>query len=376
MFCENCGSELDPGAKFCKQCGAPVIAAPSTHQANTIHSAAATSSPTHITDNHLAAIIRAKSKRRLYFSICLLVISILIFISQTNYISNILSGPRAIDPTVLENEILSGNIKDWNISLAIDPNSVYGTGWVLVTSQVNENTNQVESSSTSKEYFGTILGQHIIVLENEPGQTPSGNFHGILKPVPDDLRQGLINDLNSDPDTQGLNAEARLLPYMLSDDSVFSMDAFGWVLAGIILFVWGAILFLRRIRDLDDKKHYFYRTLRVAGYNNINEASTDFDVSAKAMNTKVGAYHLTTKFLFRESFFSFTIYPLSELYWIYKKVTSKRKSFSTKGASHYSAVLHFKPNKMVEVSGSETQINDYLLGLATLRPGIKVGYTK
>ena len=374
MFCSNCGSKLNPDAKFCNKCGSRVDDAITVSIDAT--NSTTTTPASHDTDNYLASIIRAKSKRRLYFSICLLIISIVIFASQSNYISNVLSGPRAIDPTTLENELLGGNIKDWNVSIPISADSVYGTGWVLVTSEVNESTNQVESTSTSKEYFGTLLGQHILVLEIGPGQTPSGNFQGIVKPIRDDLRQGLINDFNNDPDLRSINAGSRLLPYMLSDDSIFSMDAFAPVFIGIILFAWGAILFLRRIRDLEDKKHYIYRTMKSAGYNSITELSDDLAGSMKQMDAKVGLYRLTTKFLFRERFFSFTIYPLSELFWAYKKVTSKKRSFSTKTSSYYSAILNFKPNKSVEIGGTEKQTNDCLLALAALRPGIKIGYTK
>lgn len=380
MFCENCGNKLDEDAKFCNKCGRSTdplnsqkTAAPRA-ATTTSHDAGAMRNPQ--PQSYLASVIRLKSKRRLYFASCLLTAAVIIFITQANYISNIFSGPRSVDSVTLENELMGGQVKDWNINLPLSSDSVYGTGWVLITNTVDENTNQVESTSTSKEYFGTLLGQHILVLENDPGQTPSGNFEGIIKPLRDDLKQGLINDFNSDPSLQNLNASGRLLPYMLSNDSIYSMDNFGYVLFAIILFAWGAILFSRRIIDMDDKKHYIYRTMKAAGYESFDKLSEDFVASQKQMNAKIGAYYLTTKFLFRESFFSFRVYPLSELHWIYKKVTTKNRSFSKSQSKYYSAVLHFKPHEQIELGGNEKQVDDCLLALATLRPGVKIGYTK
>ena len=115
MYCLNCGNKIDDSAKFCGKCGKAVNGGidsqkksgnESPHDATSVDN-----------NNYLSKIIHAKSRRRLYFGYLLLAIAAIIFIYQHNYISNLISGPRSISETSLESELVSGNIKDINLSL-------------------------------------------------------------------------------------------------------------------------------------------------------------------------------------------------------------------------------------------------------------------
>jgi hypothetical protein len=107
----------------------------------------------------------------------------------------------------------------------------------------------------------------------------------------------------------------------------------------------------------------------------MDDFSDDFIKSAKAGVMKIGKYRLSDKFLSISTFFSFNVYPLSQMYWIYKKVINKRVNFVPVGKD-YEIVMHFKPNKTVAIGESEEKVNQHLLILTALCPEAKFGYTE
>ncbi len=281
-------------------------------------------------ESYVAKIIRAKSRRRMYFGCFLLVLAIIIFSYQHNYIANLISGPRIIDGKALVNELLSGNIKDININLHLPPNEVYATGYTRITQKVDQATNKVESQTTNSEYYLTNIDMHFLVLEGTPHYLPSDHFVGVIIPLPSDLKNRLVADFNkySIHSTDISNA---LLSYVLSNKGMTGLDDFWILLSGIALLGFGILLVLRRITDIEDEKHYAYTILPVAGYPNIDALSDDFIKSKQAGVVEIGAwynpYKLSNKYLFRNNFFSFKIYPLSQMYWAYKKIIKKRLNF-------------------------------------------------
>jgi hypothetical protein len=322
-------------------------------------------------ESNIANIIHAKSRRRLYFGYILLILSGLIFLWQLKYISNLFSGPRPIVGEALESELLSGNIKSVNINLRLPRDSVFQTGYTNVTKKIDKYTNKVESQTTDSEYYITLIGKHILVLESTPDKLPSGHFSGVIIPLQSDLRRKLIDDFNS---TQGLAGWGDyIFPFTLSNKSMLEFSGFWVFLIGIGLLCWGAILVYRRTTDIEDNKHYAYRIAKTAGYYSIDSLSADYIISRQAGMVEIGKYHLCNQFLFANRFFSFKIYPLSQMIWAYKKVTKKSINFIPMGVDH-TLVMHFRPNVMVEIKEPEENVNKHLILLTSLCPEAKFGY--
>jgi hypothetical protein len=166
-----------------------------------------------------------------------------------------------------------------------------------------------------------------------------------------------------------------MLPFMLSNKGIMELDSFWWFLISVIIFCCSFIIFFRRITDLEDRKHSIYRNFYLVGYQNMDDFSDDFIKSAKAGVMRIGKYRLSDKFLSISTFFSFNVYPLSQMYWIYKKVINKRVNFVPVGKD-YEIVMHFKPNKTVAIGESEEKVNQHLLILTALCPEAKFGYTE
>ena len=371
MFCKNCGNNIDNDAKFCGKCGkatsGDVVPEKTINKLDNFQATDTNKS------DFLSKIIHAKSRRRLYFGYFLIAIAAIIFIYQHNYISNLISGPRSISETALESELVSGNVKDININLALSPDSVYQAGYTYVTQTLDKYTNKVESETTDQEYYLTIIGRHVLVLEGTPNQIPSGNFEGVVVPLSSELQGKLVADFNGVPELSGLGGS--ILPYMLSNKGMTGVDSFWGFLFGIALVCWGGFLTYRRATDRADKKHYAFQIASAAGYPNMDNFSKDFIVANEAGIVKVGGYKLSSKFLSRENFFSFEVYPMSQMFWAYKKVVKKSVNFIPTGKD-YEVVMHFRPNKTISIKESEENVNQHLMLLIHLCPEAKFGYTK
>jgi|WetSurMetagenome_2_1015567.scaffolds.fasta_scaffold43901_1 hypothetical protein len=324
-------------------------------------------------DSNLAKVIQAKSRRRLYFGCFLLILSIIILFWQYNFISNLLSGPITMDSKALEYQLINNNVKNININLKLPPDGVYTTGYANINKKVNKYTGEVISQTTESEYYLTTIGSHLLIIEGKPGQLPSGNFSGVIIPLESNIRHSLISDFNGSSESVGLGEY--LLPYTLSNKSMFNFPGFWLFLLGIGLVSWGVLLVYRRITDIEDKKHYAYLIAKSMGYNTIENLGADYAESKQAGTVEIGNhYRLSNKFLFADKFFSFKIYPLSQLHWAYKKITKKSLNFIPYGKD-YAIVMHFRPKEMVEIKSSEDNINKTLFLLTQLCPETKYGYS-
>lgn len=374
MFCKNCGEKINTDVKFCGKCGSVII----TDKDGTVIKSSETAIPTQENqgDGHksyIAKIIHLKSRRRLYFSCFLLILACLFFFFQKNYIANLISGPREIDSMMLERELLSNKIKNININLQLNSDLTYPAGYTHITQTIDKSTNNVKSEETNSEYYLTVIGKHVLILEGVPDQVPKNNFKGVVVPLPADLQNKLVADFNDIPELKGLGDS--ILPFMLSNRGIMGLDDFWTFLFSIILFCCSAIIVFRRTMDSEDKKHSVFRKISLAGYQNIDDLSDDFVKSTEAGMIKIGGYRLSDKFLSKNSFFSFNIYPLSQMYWTYKKVINRRVNFVPTGKG-YEIIMHFKPNETVAIGESEEKVNQHLLIIATLCPEAKFGYTE
>lgn len=375
MYCNNCGHKNLENAKYCQKCGKPVgkhafseqeevgNEAPKTHQPETINAE---------NSSYLAKIIRAKSLKRLYFGFALVGIACVIFLSQQNYITNLISGPRSIDPQTLEAEIVNGNIKDINVNIPLAPDSVYSAGYTHITQTINQNTNQVENTTTDSQYYVTILGKHIVVLEGTPNVTPIVSFEGVVIPLPSDLQSKLIADFNNNPKLADLSST--ILPYEISNKGITGIDQFWYFLIGVGILLWGAIVVFRRLSDLDDKNHYLYKIATTAGYKNLDDLSNDFEKAKQEKSIQIGKFTLNSRFLFADNYFSLNVYPISQLFWAYKKITTRKLYGVVPLSKSHGLVLHFRPKQTVSIGENEESIHQHLYILAQLCPTAKIGY--
>lgn len=146
-----------------------------------------------------------------------------------------------------------------------------------------------------------------------------------------------------------------------------------WSLISLPFLIWGVWLIYKRKKDPMNLNNNIYKLVNNSNYSNIYQLSEDFVKSYEYGIIDLGSYNLTNKFIFKDNNFSFELFILSDLHWIYKKITKHRVNFVPVGKT-YCAVLNFKSGKCIEISGSEENVDKNLIILVTLCPWVKLGY--
>ena len=254
MFCKKCGGKNDEDAKFCAHCGVNFFGNLTEEknvgeQEEAMHAQAEAKpeNPFGGQRSFISKLMSLEHKGYLLLGCTLIIVAFIVFISCHNYFSNVLSGSRTLTTEYLESEILSGKIKDVNVNFQLPASAVYQAGYTGITKTVNQNTNQVESETTDSEYYITIIGDHLLVLEGTQNQLPSGRFYGVVIPLRSDLQQQLEADFSGDPDLKNLSSS--ILPYMVSNKGMTAVDDFGSVVFGIIMLLLGAYTLFRNLKN-------------------------------------------------------------------------------------------------------------------------------
>lgn len=156
--------------------------------------------------------------------------------------------------------------------------------------------------------------------------------------------------------------------------SAFIALASGIVWLALILGAIGGYL-IYKTRDPEDPYHHLYKCLGGTGYTGIRDLSRHFEELKNKTITSLGKYRLNTEFLWREKYFSIEIYPLSQMYWAYRKVVQHSINFIPTHKT-YEIVMHFRPNKTLSIQEHDEDVTNDLLLLTRLCPNAHFGYTK
>lgn len=161
-----------------------------------------------------------------------------------------------------------------------------------------------------------------------------------------------------------LIAAGSAILFFIVDSSIY------WLVIGLLC--WGLWLLYGGLAGRGDNA--YKKLLSSTGYENITKLSEDFIKSRQEGTIKIGSYLLSNMFLYQDNFFSFRVYPLSQMTWAYKKVTNHSINFIPTGKS-YSLVLHFNPKLTITIDEAEKAVAEHLLLLVNLCPHARFGYT-
>lgn len=145
---------------------------------------------------------------------------------------------------------------------------------------------------------------------------------------------------------------------------------------------WGIALLvslfftIRRLLDLDDKKHYCYQLVEcLENINSIDGLSILLAESQKKESIEVGSFTAYDRlFLVKDSVFKFETYPLLCCSWIYKQITSHKLYGLVTTSKSHALILHFPKEKVLSIPGSEEQVDEYLYRLVPICQFAKMGY--
>ncbi len=222
---------------------------------------------------------------------------------------------------------------------------------------------------TTGEYMAMMLEKHILIVKAHPNSADA-KYTGTLVSLPGDVKSSIFSDVGDH------NMEAITLPVML--DASEEYDEGGLIFGGLAasaLLVWGlASLFLAKRRRYSPETHPLCKALEQYGSLFTLVPQIDGEVGAQG-STNMPGTTITPNWLLRWGVYKAIVVRKDEIVWVYKKRTKHSINLIPTGTT-YCSVIRDSRGKLLEVSGSEQQVESMLVSLVNPMPWIIAGYDK
>jgi hypothetical protein len=292
----------------------------------------------------------------------LVVTAIVAFIFEMNsaYMKVFFKGP----PPATAADLVAAQNADSN-------NQQIATPYVTITGDKVLNTGVEEVATyegiiknVSAGYYALKVGDRILIVKS--GKTPLTTVSGALGSMPYDLKSDLFP-----PGTDAAD-EAVVYPLLL-DTNYRESGWAGLFWAGLAEAIFGFFAWHSWRRLSGNVEYPCIVRARAWGDLAVTSAEVERELET-AVKTKGGGWTLTQNYAVKNIRFSFDIYRLDNLVWVYKKTVKRRMYGVIPMGTTYAAELMFSDGQ-AEITGKQKKV-DELLALAGERaPWAVKGYT-
>ncbi len=148
--------------------------------------------------------------------------------------------------------------------------------------------------------------------------------------------------------------------------------ALAFLVPTLLLGLWNLVKWLRRRSD--SQQHPIMRQLARFGEPRTVASDLDQEIMVGPV-TDLKAVKLTPSWMISALTYRTDLVPLTDLAWVYKKVTQHRVNFVPAGKS-YAAMIYDRAGKNYVVAGKEPLVDTVLTTVAARAPWMMIGYDK
>jgi hypothetical protein len=301
--------------------------------------------------------IRRTNRNRIVLGVLLVGSALFICALNSRYAENFLQGPYSIKREAL---------------LAIQNPETVARNFVHIKGDDVQSSGATEvereSGKTVTDYQVMLLDKRLLVVKASAGNT-SPDLTGELVPIPDDVREKLIGEIESkEPEVA-----AAFLPFMLDTHYYRSEGYFPLFIILLFIVVGAWNLNQARKYNEDIKLNPIARTL--TRYGNAEDVAYKIDSDFRMGVQKFGKAMVTSAWLLRPTTFNMNVHRLDDLVWIYKKVTRHYHNFIPTGKT-YAAILCDRTGASSEIELSESHVDSLLVLVSAKVPWALQGFDK
>jgi hypothetical protein len=236
-------------------------------------------------------------------------------------------------------------------------------------------------AGTKNPAGGTVIAEYAILPVRREGKTrflvirksprPLGNqVRGYLTAMPAGVMRKVIEPLAAqDPQLKGLTHAAFLI-----DTTGFRGPGYWGVALGLPVLLLGLWNVGRGVgRALRPERHPLIAGLMRYGPPREVVEAIQQEVGQEGPPARPHTPLVTRSWLLRPTWFGFQVVHLSEVVWVYKKVTRHQTYFIPTGTSH-AAVIHRRDGKVLQVSGTDGMTEQLLKRIFENVPWILAGF--
>lgn len=309
----------------------------------------------------IQGIIRRSNLNQLLIGLVILGIVIGGLAIAANFYYNLFNGPFDMSQRDLLNIKDVNSLKEYYVNLKGE--DAVDTGFQYVTKNYG-----VE---TGHDTMVALLFDDQYLLVQIPGDfTESLTYTGALEPISSDIQRDVLNEIYSEiPELKG-----HFLPFMLDGNDTIKG---GYIPLGIAVVtgLFGLWIILRAVSRMSDtEKHPIMKGL--ARFGDAHTTAEQIDYEMNQDHPTVGKkVHLTRNWLVFRQASSFSAAKLSDVVWIYKKVTQRRTNGIPTGKT-YEALIFDRYGITMTIPGKEQEVGSVLEAVARQSPWAQVGYQK
>jgi hypothetical protein len=302
------------------------------------------------------------------------ILSLLLFwaYSQQRYLYNCFTGPSPISQEQLTKIGNPEGLQRYFVS--IDQLKPFETGLQTIERTKDKYTNEVKNERVTASYFAAPIQKKLLLIKS-PHATASASYEGALQPVPDNVRSYFQREVL---DKRQRKFEDVFLPYFV-DATSFRANAYIGLAFGIplgLLAAYNIVKALTRINNIEASPIYKW----LQHYDQPPAATgqmIDQDLKASGNSSTLRPFILTSSWLLHKTIFNFKITQLSEIVWVYQKVTRHSVNFIPTGKT-YGVIVADKFGRKIEVDagrGAQQHVANFMTALVNRIPWVIAGYS-
>jgi len=305
-------------------------------------------------------MFRRECIRRLSAWVVVVLLTVLLLTANLRYAHNFLYGPFP----ATENEL--SKITDPNTAekyfVKVVGSKIINTG--LQEIEVESRGGVEQSRKIAAGYYALQVGNRFLIVKSSKPISEAASGELVL------LSGDIFNHIRSSVGPQRMQQD--FYPLMLQANG-FREDGFAVIGLAFVVLV-GLLFFARpvwlRLKDLS--RHAAFQRIKSWGeiQSTSMEAENEFRTSVRY---KAAGIHITDRFAFKNTFFTFNIFRFHDLWWAYKLVTQRRVNLIPVGKT-YAVILVFNGGS-VQIPSKEIKVDEMLQFAATRAPWAIFGYS-
>lgn len=248
----------------------------------------------------------------------------------------------------------------------VGPQDLDGLSWGsgrLVTVQIADVVpvgRRKVSKYSSLYYYGTTVGDRLLLVQSEEGSLEPGTVTGAARALPRELR-----------------GEASGNPRVVQGLLEIPASRFGgWyhLFWGILVLGFGLTVWISFGQALKTSRHPAYELLTQGGQH-AHHAVEALEREIEQHGIQVGPLWVTPNWVVRSSAMAVDLFRLDQLVWAYKKVTEHKKFGLITVSRDIEVVIHLRDGQTCEFKANEDTCNQALQLMAERMPWMVFGHT-
>lgn len=296
---------------------------------------------------------------------------IAIFLMNSNYLYNVFTGPYKADFQWLGSITDPTSVKEKYIEFkSPNVNNMY---FHDIVEEYESYSKEVKKTTIESDYLLVGIDEKFVIVKVPHGRRGS-TFIGEITSLPSEVIN-YATEIMLDRGYTSAEILQSLQPILVDASGNYKTVGYIMVVIGSLLLImvfWNLSKFVRR--NLDPYSHPIFKSL--SAYGNSKDMTEYMENELKQGNVvTLEKFTLTDNWVIYKEFFSLSILKISDLIWLYKRVTTHRVNFVPTGKTFEIVINNNRKKSRSFQISNEANADIFLEEIYYRAPWIALGYS-